>query len=122
MTNNKILFLFPKLAQDELSVILELTRELSDEELKSFAILYNARRRDPELILLLCLIGLLGIAGIHRFFLKQIGMGILYLLTGGLCLIGTIVDAVNYQQLSLSYNTTIAVESLRLIQLYKERK
>jgi len=121
MTNNKIIFLFPKLDQEELTMVLEVTRELSNEELKSFAVLYNSRRRDPELILLLCLIGLLGVAGVHRFFLNHIGMGILYLLTGGLCLIGTIVDAINYRHLSLSYNTIVAMDSLRLMQLHKER-
>ena len=51
--------------------------------------------------------------------MNQIGMGILYLLTGGLCLIGTIVDAINYRQLSLSYNTTVAFEAMRLMQLYR---
>ena len=36
----------------------------------------------------------LGIIGIHRFYLGHIGIGILYLLTGGLCGIGWIVDGI----------------------------
>lgn len=40
----------------------------------------------------LCL--LLGALGIHRFYLGHIGIGILYLLTGGLCGIGVIVDLI----------------------------
>jgi hypothetical protein len=36
----------------------------------------------------------LGLLGIHRFYLGHIGMGILYLLTGGLCGIGWIIDGV----------------------------
>lgn len=40
--------------------------------------------------LLLCIF--LGGIGIHRFYLGYTGMGILYLLTGGLCGIGVIVD------------------------------
>ena len=67
MMDNKILFLFPKLSQDELTMVMGITRDLSDEELKSFAVLYNSRRRDPDLILLLTLVGLLGVAGVHRF-------------------------------------------------------
>lgn len=121
MMDNKMFFLFPKLSQDELTMVMGITRDLNEEELKSFAIVYNSRRRDPDLMLLLSLVGFLGVAGIHRFFMNQIGMGILYLLTGGLCFIGTIIDAVNYRQLSLSYNTTVAYDAMRLMQLYRER-
>jgi hypothetical protein len=32
-------------------------------------------------------------------------MGILYFLTGGLCLIGTIIDIVNHKKLSFEYNS-----------------
>lgn len=31
-------------------------------------------------------------------------MGILYFLTGGLCLIGTIIDLVNHKKMALDYN------------------
>lgn len=41
---------------------------------------------------LLC--GFLGGLGIHRFYLGKIGTGILWILTGGLWGIGTIVDMV----------------------------
>lgn len=34
----------------------------------------------------------LGIFGIHKFYLNKIGVGIIYLLTGGLFLIGWIYD------------------------------
>jgi hypothetical protein len=39
-------------------------------------------------------------------------MGILYLLTGGLCLIGTIVDLINYKNLAFEYNQKVAQEIL----------
>ena len=42
-------------------------------------------------IILLILVGVLGI---HKFYLGQIGPGILYLFTGGLCGIGLIIDLV----------------------------
>jgi TM2 domain-containing membrane protein YozV len=44
--------------------------------------------------LILCLLGLIGIAGIHRFYVGKVGTGILYLLTAGWFFIGTIVDIV----------------------------
>jgi hypothetical protein len=50
---------------------------------------------------LLCLLGFFfGINGLHRFYLRQTGLGILWLLTGGLCVVGQIVDAI--QLLSMS--------------------
>jgi hypothetical protein len=38
-------------------------------------------------------------------------MGILYLITGGLCLIGTIVDTINYKNIANEYNHQMALES-----------
>jgi TM2 domain-containing membrane protein YozV len=67
------------------------------------------------MILLTSLIGFLGIAGIQRFLIGQVGMGILYLLTGGLCLIGTIIDLINYQDLAVEYNMRMANESAMLV-------
>lgn len=37
----------------------------------------------------------LGVFGIHKFYIGKIGMGILYLFTGGLFLIGWIIDIIN---------------------------
>ncbi len=38
--------------------------------------------------------GFMGFAGIHRFYVGKIGTGILWLMTGGLCGIGTIIDMI----------------------------
>ncbi|MBK7029964.1 MAG: TM2 domain-containing protein [Bacteroidales bacterium] len=62
------------------------------------------------MVLLTALIGFLGIAGVHRFMLNQIGMGILYVFTGGLCFIGTIIDLINHRQLAMDYNIQVANE------------
>ena len=98
----------PMLEGEELMYVQHLIKDLSDDQAKQFAMIYSARRKDPQIILITCLVGFLGIAGIHRFLLEQIGMGILYILTGGLCWIGTIVDLVNYKKLTYEYNLKIA--------------
>ena len=56
--------------------------------------------------------GFIGIGGIQRFLLGQIGMGILYLLTWGLCGIGTIIDLINYKKLTLERNQEIIVQEV----------
>lgn len=105
-----VLLHLPELQGMELNHVQLLIKDFSDKQAQTFAMIYRARRRDPQLILLTCLVGLLGFAGIHRFLVNHIGMGILYFFTGGLCLIGTIVDAVNYQTIAFEHNRLVASE------------
>jgi len=98
----------PSLEGEEMIYTQELIKDMTDSQAQQFAMAYSARRKDPTTILLVALIGFIGFAGIHRFLLNQIGMGILYFFTAGLCFIGTIVDLVNYKRLSFEYNSKIA--------------
>ncbi len=112
---NRIMPLLPEIETEEAIFIESLLKDKSEEQLKNFAMLYRNRRREPQLILFTALLGFLGISGIHRFMINQIGMGILYFLTAGLCLIGTIVDLINYKNLAFEYNQKIAIEVSNLI-------
>lgn len=105
-----ILQLMPNLEFDELRYVQELLKGMSESQQQQFALLYNSRRRDPTLILLTALLGFIVIAGVHRFLLNQVGMGILFFFTGGICLIGTIVDLVNYKKLTFEHNARVAQE------------
>jgi TM2 domain-containing membrane protein YozV len=96
--------LLPEIDTDELIFVKETTANMDDDSAQSFAMAYRARRRDPQTVLLLALLGFLGVSGVHRFYINHVGMGILYFLTGGLCLIGTIVDLVNHKSLAREYN------------------
>jgi hypothetical protein len=42
-------------------------------------------------------------------------MGILYLLTAGLCFIGTIIDLINHKKLAFEYNSNVAREIAMII-------
>jgi TM2 domain-containing membrane protein YozV len=105
----------PELQGRELALVQSLTKDFSDEQLQNFANIYRIRRRDPQIILLTTLLGFVVVAGVQRFMVGQIGMGILYLFTAGLCLIGTIIDLINYQDLAFEYNQTIAHEAAGLV-------
>lgn len=43
---------------------------------------------------LLALLGLVGVAGIHRFYTGKVATGILWLVTGGLFGVGTVIDTI----------------------------
>jgi TM2 domain-containing membrane protein YozV len=112
--SQKLHALIPGISQREYELLLHLTQDLNDAQLETFAGIYRGKRQSPDTILLTALAGFLGIAGIHRFLMNQIGMGILYLLTSGLCFIGTIVDLVNYQRLTLEFNEGQALDAKSL--------
>ena len=105
-----ILQFMPELTGFELQYVQSITSDYDEAKLLNFANIYRARRKDPQLILLTTLLGFVVLAGVQRFLVGQIGMGILYLFTGGLCLIGTIVDLINYQDLAFQYNQKVANE------------
>jgi TM2 domain-containing membrane protein YozV len=105
-----VLHVLPDLDGDELGYVQLLMADMTEEEAMQFALMYRARRKDPQMILILTLIGFLGFAGIQRFVVGQIGLGVLYFFTGGLCLIGVIVDLVNYRRIASDYNQKQAYE------------
>ena len=99
-----VMQILPELDGDEMVYIQGLMKEYTDQQAQQFAMVYRSRRRDPQTILLTTLIGFLGFAGVQRFLTNQIGMGLLYFFTAGLCFIGTIVDLVNYRKIAFEYN------------------
>ncbi len=104
---------------EELIQIDMVTKNFSNEQLQQFIMIYRTKRKDEQTILLTCLLGVVCFAGLHRFIMGQIGMGILYFFTGGLCLIGTIVDAINHKKLSLEFNQKMIAETLTMMNMFK---
>lgn len=102
--------LMPELQGEELTYIQHIINNMDEEQARKYINVYRARRRNPQEILIFSLIGLLGIAGIQRFVLNQVGMGLLFFFTVGLCYIGTIIDVINYQKLAFEYNQKVADE------------
>jgi TM2 domain-containing membrane protein YozV len=98
---------------EEFMMLKQATKDMTEEQFKQFVMVYQSRRKDPQTILLCTLAGFLGFSGIQRFMTDQIGMGVLYFFTAGLCFIGTIIDLINYKKLTLEYNQRKIFETLQ---------
>ena len=99
----------PQLPRPELHQLQRLLEPMPEQAASSFASHYQTQRKDPLILLLLTAMGFLGLAGLGRFYLGQIGMGLVYVITIGFLFIGTIVDVVRHQNLALESNEEIAV-------------
>ncbi len=112
---SKVIRFMPELTGDEQLHVAQWMKDMSDEQAQHFAHVYRQRRKDETTTLILALVGLVVVAGLHRFYLGQLGMGILYLFTGGLCLIGTIVDLFNHKSMTAAFNKVQADDVAPLI-------
>ena len=111
--HDKLIFQrIPEIPIEELTVIQLNTKDFDEEKITQFLNLYIGRRVKSDTILICTIIGFIGIGCIQRFLIGQIGMGILYLLTWGLCGIGTIIDLINYKKLTLERNQEIIVQEV----------
>lgn len=52
-------------------------------------------RKSKTVALILCLLGFIGLAGLHRMYVGKVGSGVLHLFTAGLCYVGTILDLIS---------------------------
>jgi TM2 domain-containing membrane protein YozV len=112
----RIIDILPEVTGEEMLYLQNMIKDMSDEKARSFATVYRTRRREPMLILITAVLGFFGVAGVHRLITNQIGMGILYFFTVGLCFVGTIIDLVNHQKLAFEYNRKVADEIIIMIQ------
>ncbi len=104
---------------EELVFLQNFTQDLDQQQLQNFVMVYNGKRRKTDHILLGCLVGFVAVGGVQRFMVGQTGMGILYLFTGGLCLIGTIMDTINHKKLTFEYNQQMARESMAMVHSFR---
>lgn len=98
----------PMASDTELAYLKKAFDNMSAEDAERFTAVYSPQRRDYTLMLVLTIIGFFGLGGLQRLAVNQIGMGVLYILTFGLCYIGTIVDLINLKDITNNYNTEVA--------------
>lgn len=89
--------------------IMYLKEKLKTIDEQKFSLLSTIEMKDPTTILLISIF--LGNLGIDRFMLGDTGMGILKLLTGGVCGILTIIDwfTVSKKTKELNFNNVMAI-------------
>lgn len=112
---SKVIKYMPELRDDEQLTVAQIMKDMTEEQAEQFSRVYRQRRKDETTVLLTTLLAFFGIAGVNRFYLGQVGMGIAYLFTAGFCLIGTIVDLFNYKSLTAGFNEKQAMDVSLLI-------
>lgn len=100
MTNQKY---FPA---EKIMYLKDKLKTLDDEK---FSLVSTVELKDPTTILLVSIF--LGVLGIDRFMIGDTGMGILKLLTGGVCGILTIVDwfTISKKTKDLNFNNVMVL-------------
>jgi hypothetical protein len=115
---DKMQFL-PELERTERVYIQELIAGMSQEQAEQFITEYRRKRKDPQSVLFAAVVGLVACPGFQRFWLGETGMGLLFLLTGGVLLMGSIIDLATYKSLALSYNRSVAQKIQTEIQKFQ---
>jgi TM2 domain-containing membrane protein YozV len=98
------------ITMDEYSFLHHASAGLTNNQMQTFMLVYNSRRKNPNDILLGVMLGFLGLAGVQRFMVKQYFLGFLYLITGGFLGIGTLIDLFTYKSIANDYNRFMAYE------------
>lgn len=113
--NNSALYSLKGITSEEFKYVQQTMHGMTDQQGEQFMMFYMDKRKSPSDILLFTLLGFIVIAGVQRFVMGQIGMGLLYFFTGGLCLMGTTLDAINHKNLANEYNRKMANEITMIV-------
>ncbi len=119
--DQQLLMMLKGIQPDELQLINNITREMNADQQRQFIMFYQGRRKDEQTMLILTLVGFFGVAGIQRFVIGEIGMGIAFLFTGGFCAIGTIIDLINHKKMTFEHNQKQAYESAAMVNLMNKK-
>ena len=107
----------PGITPEEAALLQQGIASLNETQRNHFLMVYSVKRKNPQDILLLTVVGTLGIAGLQRFALGEILFGLLYFFTFGFFWIGTILDLINYKNLTFEYNRKMAYESFEIAKM-----
>ena len=92
-----------------------MTKDLGEQQKMLFESQFKSAKKDRGIMLGISI--LIGYLGIDRFMLGDTGIGVLKLLTGGLCGILYIIDWFKIQDMTDEYNRRKAQEILMTIKM-----
>ncbi|MBS1527882.1 MAG: TM2 domain-containing protein [Bacteroidetes bacterium] len=115
--NNNPYMALPGITPEELGYIQQANSQLTESQQKYFYMTYTTKRKSTQDVLIFCIIGTFLVPGLQRFILGQIGMGVLYFFTVGLCFIGSIVDLANHRSLANEFNQKMVFESFQMAKM-----
>ncbi|RFZ82727.1 TM2 domain-containing protein [Mucilaginibacter terrenus] len=108
---------FPDMTPEEMNYVQQTVSGLNDKQRQYFYMVYTGKRKSVQDMLIFSLVGLFVVPGLQRFVTGQIGMGLLYLFTIGLCFVGSIMDLINHKSLANEYNQKMAYESFQITKM-----
>lgn len=91
----------------------------NESKLQQFQSSYMSNKKQKSTAHLLNLVAFIGIGGLHRFYLGDIGLGVAHLLTVGFCGVGTIIDIININQRVNDANVKVAMQTLQIVKAMK---
>lgn len=97
-----------ELSGSERIYIQNLIPQMPLQQAELFLIEYRRRRKDPQAVLLAAVIGLVACPGFQRFWLGEVGLGLLFLFTAGFLAMGSIIDLCTYRSLARCHNEKVA--------------
>ena len=106
-----MMYLMPyllELSGSERIYIQNLIAQIPPHQAEVFLIEYRRRRKDPQTVLLAAVIGLVACPGFQRFWIGEVGIGLLFLFTAGFLAMGSIIDLCTYRTLARCHNEKVA--------------
>ena len=88
--------IFKGLSKEEKLYIEQLFEDFDEDSQTKFLIKYKLKRKNPYIYLLLCLLGFLGFAGLHRFYARKYISGVCQFCTIGYFFVGTLIDTMTF--------------------------
>lgn len=106
--NLNIMGMIPEASLMEINTIKSLVTKMSPDRAKSFLMDYSSQRKSYSTALILCILGLFLPLGIFRFYVGNIGIGVIWLLTFSLMWLGAIIDIFTYKSTTEQVNIKLA--------------
>jgi TM2 domain-containing membrane protein YozV len=115
--SNNVFATLPNVSFREMNFLNHEIIGLTDNQLRNFMMNYSTRRKTEQDLLMFSILGLCLVPGLQRFITGQVGMGLLYLFTVGLCFIGSIDDLINYKKNAFEYCEKVGFECYDMAKL-----